>query len=548
MNYTSTTKSTNAAVTIMAGATTKTTTDSVIDTLYSTIAGKDACAVLVDIVKETRDAGTELLLDVALERELRKACDEYLCGKSSSSINIRAILREHGNGEGSELADKLGRMESQNQLQAGTAKMPNSTASNPDHRSSVATVTTSTLGAAGAVLAQKQIVDAIAKAKTASAAISTTTVISSKPVIAPKSALAKEAGATTTSAEPPSVPLKGETMLGLTIDEEFSSLIPPSAPEELALLEESIRAEGVRDPLRYWTHEGRRILLDGHNCHRIAQKLQIAFKTTEIILADRDEARKWILRNQLGRRNLNPDQLSVLRGQLYNAMKRQDGGHGDQKSGGQNEPPIKTAEKLAAQYGVSASTIKRDSQYAEAVELLKSIDPEIVQKVLKGEAPSKSAIKAAAKIARKDPKAAMALMTGKKKAKQRKKKEEASPENPDTACVVIGGESLTTTEYCELMVKRLTEPGELCFIDRLANEVVEIVRHGSIDQLCLILKAIDGRMVELLEGCRSDEYRAVKDNIAKAVAAIQSHHLSSDSTLTGKDGGMHRPFVAQETK
>ena len=109
-----------------------------------------------------------------------------------------------------------------------------------------------------------------------------------------------------------------------------------------------------------------------------------------------------------------------------------------------------------------------------------------MQKVLKGEAPSKSTIKAAAKIARKDPKAAKALLSGERKAKPRKKKEEAMPANPDATRIGIGGESLTTTEYCELMIKRLTEPGDLCFTDRLTNEAVEIVRHGSLDQLCKI--------------------------------------------------------------
>jgi len=52
---------------------------------------------------------------------------------------------------------------------------------------------------------------------------------------------------------------------------------------------------------------------------------------------------------------------SYLRGLLYNRDKRQDGGHGNQKSGDQNDTP-KTAERLASEHGVSAPTIKRDSR------------------------------------------------------------------------------------------------------------------------------------------------------------------------------------------
>jgi len=104
---------TNAVFNRKAGATTKTTTDSEHDAPDSVGAGKDASAVLIDIVKEIRDAGAELLMDAALERELRKACDEYLGGKVVTSINIRAILQEHGNTWGSEIVDKLSHLESQ---------------------------------------------------------------------------------------------------------------------------------------------------------------------------------------------------------------------------------------------------------------------------------------------------------------------------------------------------------------------------------------------------------------------------------------------------
>ena len=50
---------------------------------------------------------------------------------------------------------------------------------------------------------------------------------------------------------------------------------------------------------------------------------------------------------------------------MYNRMKRQDGGHGDQKSGYHFDHPIPTASILAKQHGVSEHTIRRDGAAAE---------------------------------------------------------------------------------------------------------------------------------------------------------------------------------------
>jgi len=81
----------------------------------------------------------------------------------------------------------------------------------------------------------------------------------------------------------------------------------------------------------------------------------------------------WIINNQLGRRNLHPDQASYLRGKRYNGEK-QAGFKGNQHTvepaRDQNDPQQKTADRLATEYSVSAPTIKRDGQYAAAVDTL----------------------------------------------------------------------------------------------------------------------------------------------------------------------------------
>ena len=70
-------------------------------------------------------------------------------------------------------------------------------------------------------------------------------------------------------------------------------------------------------------------------------------------------AEDWIDRNQLHRRNLNPNGASLLRGRIYNRTKKQ-GQRTDLTS-----PQIEeksTVTKLATQFGVGRATIERDGQ------------------------------------------------------------------------------------------------------------------------------------------------------------------------------------------
>ena len=136
----------------------------------------------------------------------------------------------------------------------------------------------------------------------------------------------------------------------IIIDKEFQSLIPPLSTEEKLQLEENIKIEGCRDTLITWHG----ILLDGHNRFEICRRLNIPFRTMGIELPDRDAAADWIDKNHLGRRNLTPDQMSLLRGRRYNRAKKAQGG--DHKSKDQNDTLINQADRLAKEHGVSPAT------------------------------------------------------------------------------------------------------------------------------------------------------------------------------------------------
>lgn len=88
--------------------------------------------------------------------------------------------------------------------------------------------------------------------------------------------------------------------MNIVIDDEFRMLIPPLAPEELEGLENSICAEGCRDPLVLWGNT----LIDGHNRFEICTRLHIPFQTVQREFANREKAVEWIILNQFGRRNL----------------------------------------------------------------------------------------------------------------------------------------------------------------------------------------------------------------------------------------------------
>jgi phage N-6-adenine-methyltransferase len=180
----------------------------------------------------------------------------------------------------------------------------------------------------------------------------------------------------------------------LHIDPELANLCPPLSPEEYATLEESILDEGCRDALVVWA--GHDILLDGHNRKRICDEYGLSHSIIAIELPDRDAAIDWILRNQLGRRNLHPDAASLMRGRLYNMQKR-DVGRPRQLD--QSDPiiPESTAERLSTELGVSAPTIKRDGKFAEAVDTLRPFVPDIDHNVLSGNIPSRQVVIEAAK-------------------------------------------------------------------------------------------------------------------------------------------------------
>lgn len=179
--------------------------------------------------------------------------------------------------------------------------------------------------------------------------------------------------------------------MSITIDKEFESLIPPLSPEEFQQLEENCVKEGIRDALITWNG----ILIDGHNRFKIAAKHGLLWNEKRMEFADRDEAKIWIYKNQLGRRNIAPFVRAELALKLKPAIaekaKERQATHteqGYQKS----DKAEHTAKELAKIAGVSHDTIHKVET------ILKNGDKEVIDKARKQEISINQAYRSAMNI------------------------------------------------------------------------------------------------------------------------------------------------------
>lgn len=183
----------------------------------------------------------------------------------------------------------------------------------------------------------------------------------------------------------------------ITVDKEFESMIPPLSSEEFAQLEENCVKDGIRDPLVVWELPDGDILVDGHNRWKISAKhAGIRFNVVKMHFENRDAAKEWILKNQLGRRNLP----SYVRAQLALRLKPIIVEKAEKNLHQGNEPlqksvnPVNTQKELATIAGVSHDTIHK----VEVVE--KHGTPEIKAKARSGEISTNEAYRQTTNIMR----------------------------------------------------------------------------------------------------------------------------------------------------
>ena len=189
-------------------------------------------------------------------------------------------------------------------------------------------------------------------------------------------------------------------MINLKIDPEFQSQIPPLTDDEFKQLEENILKEGkLLSPLIVWNNT----LVDGHNRYEIVQEHpEISFSTMPLPFESREEVLAWICKNQLGRRNLTPEQKKFLIGKQYSVEHRKPGGNGNNQHTAASKktapeelcqidtiPPTATdtsvRKQIATRNNVSESYVVRSEKFMRGVEIMEQMMPGTKEKILSGQ-------------------------------------------------------------------------------------------------------------------------------------------------------------------
>ena len=176
------------------------------------------------------------------------------------------------------------------------------------------------------------------------------------------------------------------------IDEEFRTLIPPLSDEEKEQLTANILADGIREPLSVWNG----ILLDGHNRYEIAMEHGLPFEIKEYDFDSREEALQWVIKNQLGRRNISTvdrvllaqkqtellaEQAKVnqrLGGQLKGDIRNEEAFDNVVKSSQKEFAPINVRKETSRIAGVSEGTIGK-------VLKIQKEQPQLLERIRNGE-------------------------------------------------------------------------------------------------------------------------------------------------------------------
>jgi hypothetical protein len=146
----------------------------------------------------------------------------------------------------------------------------------------------------------------------------------------------------------------------LKIKEEFKKLIPPLTPDEYKQLETNCIEEGIRDAIITWNG----YIIDGHNRYKIAQDWQLSFKSISKNFDSEFDVVEWMLVNQLGRRNITPEQKDYLIGKKYENEKQRQG----RPENKLDKMSTLTSQKIANEVGISDRQVIRNEQFAKGID------------------------------------------------------------------------------------------------------------------------------------------------------------------------------------
>jgi len=161
----------------------------------------------------------------------------------------------------------------------------------------------------------------------------------------------------------------------LTVDKEFMQLIPPLQEEEYQQLKQNILSKRkCLNAIILWDGT----IIDGHNRFYICIEHGIEFEVKDMHFDSREDAKLWILENQLGRRNLTDaarieltmSKVELLRAKAKEKLRRAGGDKYGNKtplseSSLANEQPVHVRKAISKESGVSEHNLSLYKQIKE---------------------------------------------------------------------------------------------------------------------------------------------------------------------------------------
>lgn len=166
----------------------------------------------------------------------------------------------------------------------------------------------------------------------------------------------------------------------VSIAPDFEHLLPALADAELSQLEENCKADPAHErmpPVVIWSNQ-KNTIIDGHNQHRIREKLRLKIKYAKLEFETRDEAYQYALDVQFGRRNLSASQRAIA----YAKLPRKTVGKPSA-----NGAKLRSIEELAQKASVSPRTMD------DAVKVVDTAPAKVVKDVEAGKKSVSAAVK-----------------------------------------------------------------------------------------------------------------------------------------------------------
>jgi len=177
--------------------------------------------------------------------------------------------------------------------------------------------------------------------------------------------------------------------MSLRVDAEFMRLIPPLMEEEYRQLEQNILAKRkCLNPITFWNG----LIVDGHNRFYVCIEHGIEFEVKEVHFDSREDAKLWILENQLGRRNLTDAariELAMCKAELLKERAkerlRQAGGDKYGNETPLSESPLANEEAVHVRKAVSKESGISEHNLSLYKQIKEQGSPALVEAVKNGE-------------------------------------------------------------------------------------------------------------------------------------------------------------------